>query len=804
MRRPNPSGVFVGLWLVRSTRALCVCALVASAGGAQAAVLRVPQDFPTIQAAINAAQSGDTVLVSRGTYAGGLTISGKTITLASNYVNTGDPNDISQTVVSGGNPVLTVEASVGAATTIRGLTFLNGANQLVNRSRRINILDNRFINGRDQLSFESAGGLVRDCFFDGASDDGIDSDMASDPTIENNTILNSANDGIEIRLHPYTGPTLNILIRGNWIAGAREDGIQLIDYPGLSSRLVRIERNVIVNNVMVGIGSMPNGQSNEDFGGAPLQEEVQIVNNTFSGNSHGLTGGDNMLVMNNIFAGASQIGVKRVAGSSLVTYNDFWNNARDHEGSNVNPGTTLSVDPRWSAQYDLLPGSPCIDAGAASVAWNGRTVSAPPHLGAAPDLGAREAAAAPGVPTAAIADALPLRVTEGSPLQFSVTVTPASPEATSVAYAAAPDAPSVEGLDYAATAGTLSFAPGVTHGTVTIPTFERAGYQGSRTVRLRLSSPSGVALGNHLGQGQIDDSTPPPAGLAGKGDMDGDLSTDILWRNTSTGQNAAWLLRGGVVVATPAVEPSVSSPDWEIVGTADFNGDVKTDLLWRQRATGDSAIWFMDGTARADVSLPPGYAFLPRTLPLDWRIVATGDFDQDGNADILWRHQVNGANVIWFMPRCTPSPSVPCTRTGYAVLPDVLPASWEVAGTGDFNGDGSVDIVWRERTAGATVAWHMPKCSGALAGRSTEFRVPPPECRPTGSAALPPLSDPNWRIRGVGDLDLDGKPDVVWQHDLTRVIAAWYLDGVALKGWAYLSPQSFRQLAAVWAFTGPR
>ena len=202
---------------------------------------------------------------------------------------------------------------------------------VVNFARRVNILNNRFIDGGgDQLSFEGAGGLVRDCFFDNAGDDGIDSDDASDPTIENNTILNSGNDGIEIRLHAYTGPTIEIAIRGNFISGCTEDGLQLIDYPGASSRVFTIEGNVFTGNGMAGIGCMADGGTSENFAGAPLVEQVRVIGNTFSGNPHGLTGGDNMLVMNNIFVGAAQIGVKRVAASSLVTYNDFWGNGTNH------------------------------------------------------------------------------------------------------------------------------------------------------------------------------------------------------------------------------------------------------------------------------------------------------------------------------------------------------------------------------------------------------------------------------------------------------------------------------------------
>jgi serine protease len=49
---------------------------------AAAAVLHVPADFPTIQAAINAAANADTVRVAAGTYVENITFSGKAITVS--------------------------------------------------------------------------------------------------------------------------------------------------------------------------------------------------------------------------------------------------------------------------------------------------------------------------------------------------------------------------------------------------------------------------------------------------------------------------------------------------------------------------------------------------------------------------------------------------------------------------------------------------------------------------------------------------------------------------------------------------
>jgi len=82
----------------------------------------------------------------------------------------------------------------------------------------------------------------------------------------------------------------------------------------------------------------------------------------------------------------------------------------------------------------------------------------------------------------------------------------------------------------------------------------------------------------------------------------------------------SWLLLGAAL-STPA-------------NAADFNGDGRADILWRN-GDGRNALWFMNGATVTSAVFTAGIDQL-------YRVVGVADFNGDGRADVLWRHSVSG------------------------------------------------------------------------------------------------------------------------------------------------------------------
>lgn len=175
------------------------------------------------------------------------------------------------------------------------------------------------------------------------------------------------------------------------------------------------------------------------------------------------------------------------------------------------------------------------------------------------------------------------------------------------------------------------------------------------------------------------------------GDFNGDGRTDILWL-VDPGPNqghSIWFsdASGGSSIVGPGTSFVMTDPSWRVIGAADFNGDGVDDLLWRND-NGTLSNWL--GSPSGNFTVNDANAWVH--VPNNWQVVGTGDFDGDSRSDILWKSD-DGYMSNWLG---TASGGF-LINDFNALTPD---APGDVIGIGDFTGDGRDDLIFLDAQGG--------------------------------------------------------------------------------------------------------
>lgn len=262
----------------------------------------------------------------------------------------------------------------------------------------------------------------------------------------------------------------------------------------------------------------------------------------------------------------------------------------------------------------------------------------------------------------------------------------------------------------------------------------------------------------------------------GVGDFDGDGTSDLVWRSKSDVPMVLYPKKDGPREPYQLRVERLKKLDaaWRLTGVGDFDDNGQSDILWRHD-TGGYQIWLMDWKLDKDgepveliVKTPEIDPMLAHTDPDDWYVVGIGDFDEDGKSDIFSRRRKHqaGAGAIAYMDGVKVVRAPEFTPIENAGLEERH--GWHVRGIGDFDGDEKSDIlVRRSETTGEFGIWFV---------EDSKLKGP---LMPASASSL----GTEWKLDGVGDFDGDKKADLLWRRlkPSGSATSIWFMDGIEPK-----------------------
>lgn len=279
-----------------------------------------------------------------------------------------------------------------------------------------------------------------------------------------------------------------------------------------------------------------------------------------------------------------------------------------------------------------------------------------------------------------------------------------------------------------------------------------------------------------------------------KGDIDGNNISDILFQYIGGDNQLGFWMNGtsswqGQGMAQPT--------DWEVKGAFDMNVDGKADVVLVGNVTVNGVkgayIGYYDG---GDTSKWVNIGYLTNTANINWNVKVANITGTRGTSSIIWHDQDHGVLGVWTDG-----------TDNWTQIKGGFSGDWVLKGAGDFNGDGEAEILFDYQGTfyttdingnltnlgtgfGSAQGWEFAaigdfSCDGQddmiLFNNQNGLVVKLEDGLTKSWKKLGQLDAKDWSVVGAGDYNGDKKDDLLVRQKSTGMLG--YYDGGDFSKW---------------------